>query len=146
MKLVGNILCPLHPRYSFYWDSLSIDEVLFLKEKLASCLQSSNNIYPILLANDPRLKDILERLGVVHSMKNESSSIEINDRDQIYSLQALLLESQPSSKGGAASTKSTSEGSMIPSSNFISRISGIGIMSKFASAIAVRVGRPEKSS
>ena len=99
MKLVGNILYPLHPRYSFYWDSLSIDEVLFLKEKLASCLQSSNDIYPILLVNDPRLKDILERLGVVHSMKNESSSIEINDRDQIYSLQALLLESQPSSKG-----------------------------------------------
>src|ERR671918_998691 len=81
-------LVPLHPRYSFYWDSLSIDEVLFLKEKLASCLQSSNDIYPILLANDPRLKDILERLGVVHSMRNESSSIEINDRDQIYSLQA----------------------------------------------------------
>ena len=138
-------LVPLHPRYSFYWDSLSIDEVLFLKEKLASCLQSSNDTYPILLANDPRLKDILERLGVVHSMKNESSSIEINDRDQIYSLQALLLESQPSSKG-LASTKSTSEGSMISSSNFISRISGIGIMSKFASAIAVRVGRPEKAA
>jgi DNA polymerase II large subunit len=140
-------LVPLHPRYSFYWDSLSIDEVLFLKEKLASCLQSSNDIYPILLANEPRLKDILERLGVVHSMKNESSSIEINDRDQIYSLQVLLLESQPSSKG-ILSTKSTSEDSMIPSpsSNFISRISGIGIMNKFASAIAVRVGRPEKAA
>ena len=138
-------LVPLHPRYSFYWDSLSIDEVLFLKEKLASCLQSNNDIYPILLVNDPRLKDILERLGVVHSMKNEPSSIEINDRDQIYSLQALLLESQPSSKG-LASTKSTSEGSMISSSNFISRISGIEIMSKFASAIAVRVGRPEKAA
>jgi DNA polymerase II large subunit len=138
-------LVPLHPRYSFFWDSLSIDEVLFLKEKLASCLQSSNDIYPILLVNDPRLKDILERLGVVHSMKNEPSSIEINDRDQIYSLQALLLESQPSSKG-LASTKSTSEGSMISSSIFISRISGIGIMNKFASAIAVRVGRPEKAA
>jgi DNA polymerase II large subunit len=144
-EISRKFLVPLHPRYSFYWDSLSIDEVLFLKEKLASCLQSSNDIYPILLVNDPRIKDILERLGVVHSMKNESSSIEINDRDQIYSLQALLLESQPSSKG-LASTKSTSEGSMIPSSNFISRISGIRIMNKFASAIAVRVGRPEKAA
>src|ERR687887_907466 len=26
---------PLHPKYSFYWDSISIDEVLLLKEKFA---------------------------------------------------------------------------------------------------------------
>jgi DNA polymerase II large subunit len=166
-EISRKFLVPLHPRYSFYWDSVSIDEVLFFKEKLAQLLQSGNATNSILLANDQRLKDILERLGVVHSMKNEASNIEINDKDQIYSLQVLLLGSQPYSKGLESSRSNSSEGGMIHSSNplsirppytssqlsqtndvqdFISRVSGIGIMNKFASAIAVRVGRPEKAA
>ena len=32
---------PLHPKYSFYWDSINIDEVLLLKEKL--CIQKQQN-------------------------------------------------------------------------------------------------------
>jgi DNA polymerase II large subunit len=169
-EISRKFLVPLHPRYSFYWNSLGIEEVLFLKEKLDPFFQGGNAIDSILLANDQRLKDILERLGVVHSMKNEASSIEINDKDQIYSLQMLLLESQsqPNSKG-LESSRSNSEKSTTPSTNsltiqspnsssssqlsqtnniqdYISRISGIGIMNKFASAIAVRVGRPEKAA
>jgi len=166
-EISRKFLVPLHPRYSFYWDSVSIDEVLFLKEKLAPFLQDGNAVDSILLAIDQRLKDILERLGVVHSMKPEASSIEINDKDQIYSLQILLLGPQPYSKGSEYS-RSNSDDSTIPSSNsltiqspyifssqlsrtnnvqdFISRISRIGVMNKFASAIAVRVGRPEKAA
>ena len=158
-------LVPLHPRYSFYWDSVSINEVLLLKDKLASCQQSGNDIDSILLANDPKLKDILERLGIVHSMKNETGIIEISDRDQIYSLRTLLLESKPCSTGSVA-RKSISASSMTPPSNplipqpptpshflqandvleFISKISGTEVMPKFASSIAVRVGRPEKAA
>src|SRR5215208_7183483 len=155
-------LVPLHPRYSFYWDSVSINEVLFLKDKLASCQQSGNDIDSILLANDPKLKDILERLGVVHSMKNETGIIEINNRDQIYSLRALLLESKPDSTGLVARksiSASPDSNSLIPQPptsshsleandvlEFISKISGTEVMPKFASSIAVRVGRPEKAA
>src|SRR4030095_16525861 len=32
---------PLHPKYSFYWDSINIDEVLLLKEKL--CIQKQHH-------------------------------------------------------------------------------------------------------
>ena len=84
---------PLHPKYSFYWDSLSIDEVLLLKEKF--CIQkqqntsirnnnssSNNNIssdtYLLSFDNDPKIKDILERLGVIHSVKSGDNTIEIN--------------------------------------------------------------------
>src|ERR671919_1060611 len=68
---------PLHPKYSFYWDSLNIDEVLLLKEKFSiqkqqntSVRSSSSNIssdtYLLALDYDPRIKDILERLGIIH--------------------------------------------------------------------------------
>ena len=157
-------LVPLHPRYSFYWDSVSIDEVLLLKDELDSYKQRGNNIDSVLLTYSPKLKDILERLGVVHSIENETGSIEISDTDQIYALKSLLLESKPYSTDSTAS-KSISECNMptslasitqVPASSqsletnnilrFISKISGVEVMSKFASSIAVRVGRPEKAA
>lgn len=138
-------LVPLHPRYSFYWESVSIDEVLLLKDQLVTSKQNNDDIVSVNLTYNPELKDILERLGVVHSVEN--GSIRISNTDQIYALRSLLLESKP------YSTDSRTSRSLSPQSSetndilgFISRISGVEVMSKFASSIAVRVGRPEKAA
>lgn len=138
-------LVPLHPRYSFYWESVSIDEVLLLKDQLVTSKQNNDDIVSVNLTYNPELKDILERLGVVHSVEN--GSIRISNTDQIYALRSLLLESKP------YSTDSRTSRSISPQSSetndilgFISRISGVEVMSKFASSIAVRVGRPEKAA
>lgn len=138
-------LVPLHPRYSFYWESVSIDEVLLLKDHLVTSKQNNDDIVSVNLTYNPELKDILERLGVVHSVEN--GSIRISNTDQIYALRSLLLESKP------YSTDSRTSRSISPQSSetndilgFISRISGVEVMSKFASSIAVRVGRPEKAA
>jgi DNA polymerase II large subunit len=155
-------LVPLHPRYSFYWESVSIDEVFLLKDALAPYKQNNNHIDSILLAYNPQLKDILERLAVVHSIEN--GSIKISDTDQIYALRSLLLESKSGSTNSITS-RSISESNMLtpvtsstqlsasPESletsntlGYISRTSGVEVMSKFASSIAVRVGRPEKAA
>src|ERR671918_1391384 len=93
---------PLHPKYSFYWDSINIEEVLLLKEKF--CIQkqenpnfgsinnnTSSDTYLLSLDYDPRIKDILERLGIIHSVKNGDNTIKINSQDQSYSLTRLLL-------------------------------------------------------
>src|SRR5918998_6027171 len=136
---------PLHPRYSFYWESVSIDEVLLLKDQLVTSKQNNDEIVSVNLTYNPELKDILERLGVVHSVEN--GSIRISNTDQIYALRSLLLESKP------YPTDSRTSRSISPESSetndilgFISRISGVEVMSKFASSIAVRVGRPEKAA
>lgn len=138
-------LVPVHPRYSFYWESVSIDEVLLLKDQLVTSKQNNDDIVSVNLTYNPELKDILERLGVVHSVEN--GSIRISNTDQIYALRSLLLESKP------YSTDSRTSRSISPQSSetndilgFISRISGVEVMSKFASSIAVRVGRPEKAA
>ncbi|HEV2875867.1 MAG TPA: DNA polymerase II large subunit [Nitrososphaeraceae archaeon] len=137
---------PLHPRYSFYWESVSIDEVLLLKDQLVTSKQNNNDIVSVNLTYNPELKDILERLGVVHSVEN--GSIRISNTDQIYALRSLLLESKPYSIADSRTSRSISPES--PETNdilgFISRISGVEVMSKFASSIAVRVGRPEKAA
>jgi DNA polymerase II large subunit len=136
---------PLHPKYSFYWESVSIDEVLLLKDQLVTSKQNNDEIVSVNLTYNPELKDILERLGVVHSVEN--GSIRISNTDQIYALRSLLLESKPYSTDLSTSRSISPESSETNNIlGFISRISGVEVMSKFASSIAVRVGRPEKAA
>lgn len=140
---------PLCPRYSFFWEHISIDEVLFLKENLiCSYIQDDNNgasCSYFLIKNNFQLKDILERLGVYHSLVDEH--IKIDNPDQVYSLQRLLFSdsSIPTERCSLQSCASDNIKSL-DTIEFVSSISGIRLMPKFASSIAVRVGRPEKAA
>jgi DNA polymerase II large subunit len=109
---------PLHPKYSFYWDTISVDEAQYLKERLVEDMRY-----------DAKLKEILERLGVAHSINNDR--IKLDDSNQALSLKRLLT-------GPMVESKDTID--------LVSRSSGFRVMPKFASTIAVRVGRPEKAA
>ena len=54
----------MHPRYSFFWDSVTIEDVIFLNEKLEESQVSIDDTTLHLHITNPRLKDILEQLGV----------------------------------------------------------------------------------
>jgi DNA polymerase II large subunit len=108
---------PLHPRHSFYFDAVAPAELLYLKEKMAG------------MPNDPALKAILEKLGASHSIAN--GIIMLDDPDQAACLSRLL-------SGPPVEARDAIE--------FVSRSSGITVMPKFASSVAVRVGRPEKAA
>jgi DNA polymerase II large subunit len=141
---------PLHPKYLFYWDCVSIDEVLLLREKYYKSQQKArlthNNSFSysslLQIPNDnPKLKDVLEKLGIIHSVKNDGKIIEIDNPDHLYSLANLLIPSSAAIDDRfdrSFEAKDTLE--------FISKTSGIEIRAKFASSIAVRVGRPEKAA
>jgi DNA polymerase II large subunit len=111
----------LHPKYLLYWDSLTVEEVLYLKDRLSS---------EVRLPFDTKLKDILERLGIVHSIMQDQ--IILDDSNQATSLRRLL--------GGPAAVESNN------AIEFVNKTSGILVMPKFSSAISVRVGRPEKAA
>src|ERR687894_2145071 len=113
----------LHPKYSFYWDSLTVEEVLYLKNRLSNDMP---------LSFDTKLKDILERLGVIHSITHDQKKICIDDNNQATSL-SRILDGLPTVESDSAI-------------EFVNKTSGILVMSKFSSAIAVRVGRPEKAA
>ena len=107
---------PLHPRYSAYYDAISAADVLYLKERMAT------------MPNEPALKAILEKLGIAHSVAGDM--IKLDDMDQAESLRRLL-------SGPVAEAKDAIE---------LVKSSGVTVMPKFASSIAVRVGRPEKAA
>lgn len=140
---------PLCPRYSFFWEHISIDEVLFLKENLIySHIQDGNNkaCSYFLIKNNSQLKDILERLGVYHSIVDEDY-IKIDHPNQVYSLRRLLLsDSSISTERCGLQFRANDNIKLLNTIEFVSYISGIRLMPKFASSIAVRVGRPEKAA
>ena len=110
----------LHPKYSLYWDSITVEETLYLKEMV-----SRDKPLPF----DTKLKDILERLGVAHTIMHDQ--ILLDESSQATSLRRLL------------------SGPDVESNNaieFVNKSSGVLVMPKFASTIAVRVGRPGKGA
>jgi DNA polymerase II large subunit len=110
----------LHPKYSLYWDSITVEEALYLKDRL-----SSDTLPPF----DTKLKDILERLGIAHSIMHDQ--ITLDESSQATSLRRLL-------SGPAVESNNAIE--------FVNKSSGVFVMPKLASTIAVRVGRPEKAA
>jgi DNA polymerase II large subunit len=107
---------PLHPRYSPYFDAISAADALYLREKMET------------MSDEPALKAILEKLGISHSVAD--GAIKLDDLDQAESLRRLL-------SGPATEAKDAME---------LVKSSGVTVMPKFASSIAVRVGRPEKAA
>jgi DNA polymerase II large subunit len=144
---------PLYPRYSFFWEHVSIDEVLLLKKNLiCSYIQDNPNNNALfsyfLVKNSFQLKDILERLGVYHSLLGEEY-IKIDNPDQVYSLHRLLFSDSiiPIARNDSQLSIRTNDNiKSLSTIEFVSHISGIRLMPKFASSIAVRVGRPEKAA
>lgn len=175
---------PLHPKYSFYWDTITASDALYLKERLLlhakrtmatttsaddKHIENINNYdlllpllppLPLLLQNDSRLKDILERLGIFHSIVYDK--IRFDDADQSKSICRLLLADNSSSFIIANDDDSSSgdrdygargqQEKVVEGNNdndaikFVTKTSGITVMPKFASTIGVRVGRPEKAA
>jgi DNA polymerase II large subunit len=108
----------LHPRYSFYWDAISASDAFYLKEKLGDGL-----------ALDARLKNILEKLGVEHSINGSQIRLEETANAVLHKL--LNGTATPECKDAM---------------EFVANNCGIALAPKFMSTVAVRVGRPEKAA
>ena len=108
------------------------NEIIFNKEDTNQYYESFS------IAYNARLKDILERLGVIHTLKTNNNNlfIELTDSNQINSLYLLFCNQTTDPKNYQLNS----------SIDYIISISGILIKSKFSSSIAVRVGRPEKAA
>ncbi|MEM2139594.1 MAG: DNA polymerase II large subunit [Nitrososphaera sp.] len=109
---------PLHPRHSFYFDIVTVQELLLLKDRMKQGT----------LPNEPAVKEALEKLGTSHSVSGNSIVL---DKEHAESL-SILLSGQPAEAKDAV--------------ELVTKMSGITVMPKFASSIAVRVGRPEKAA
>ena len=112
----------LHPRYLYYWDKISSEELLQLLQP--KNYNEKKIEYPI------EIKKILEKLGTPHKVVNQFIVLE-NDEAKIFF--NLLFIKNP-----------TINELSVP--EILTNSSKIKINNKFSTAIGVRIGRPEKAA
>ncbi|MEM2211560.1 MAG: DNA polymerase II large subunit [Nitrososphaerales archaeon] len=122
---------PLHPKYLFYWDTLSPQEILILRQNLTVV---SNDLHSckLTIPDQSNFKEILEKLGVPHQI--DKNLIKISGESAYILIKILKLgEDLPVISGWKDVTE------------MLSLISGIPIRKKVSVFVGMRVGRPEKA-
>ena len=119
-----NFKIPFHPKYLYYWDQITYDE---LKEILQpTTIIEDSILYP------KTCKQILEKLGTPHKIENDQIVL-TRSRSKNISI-IYFLENH----------SNLTESITIP--ELISKNSGIIIRNKFSTSVGVRIGRPEKAA
>ncbi len=143
---------PFYPGYVFYWSVLTEDEFNNLIINLVEDKEQIKNTNEKLFTNDPRLKEIFEKLGISHSLCFDNSKIRIDDPDQLYILTILTARCLEYGPDLDKFLRSTIPSNLDPNHiklhilDRVSKLLKVSIKEKFSSSIAVRVGRPEKAA
>ncbi len=114
---------PLHPRYLYYWDKITNEDLSML---LKPQNVKDNQIYYL-----PSCKKILENLGTPHKIQQDQILLE-GIESRIFS--NLLFRNEFKVDPDLS----------VPEN--ITASSGIEIRAKFSTTIGVRIGRPEKAA
>ncbi len=122
---------PLHPRWTYFWHDITVPELARLVSALADGRVEGESL---LLRGDGGIKDILERLGVPHSVRDGWLVVSGDDS------RALLA-----SLGGGAKTVDPSRYAENDALGALNDISPFRIMPKAPVRVGMRVGRPEKA-
>ena len=120
---------PLHPNYLYFWDLITILEVNELRREFY--IDKDNNL--VLIKNNNYFKELIEKLGIPHSVKNNNIIIPNLHSKILTKLLNLNLNSYAIKKWNN-------------SIDFISDLSNIKIKSKSSVTVGIRIGRPEKAA
>ena len=126
---------PLHPRYTYYWNSVPLNEIptLFSWLLTGKEIYEGSKLQKIVIGISKPEKILLELLGVPHSVTaNEYVVIGQNDSIIIAALLSGYRKSQPL----------FSSESLLSD---ISKLMGVGIRDRCGTFIGARMGRPEKA-
>jgi len=87
IKISIQFKIPLHPRYSFYWESINTKEFLFLRNNLLSTIKDNRGkLTTVDFLYNGDLKIIFEKLGLFHSINDTNQTIILDDSSQAISL------------------------------------------------------------
>ncbi len=129
IKISKLLSIPLHPRYTYFWENVSIEEIIILHEWLNESLNNwKRGSLEVSLPNSVP-KKILEKACVPHKYVN---GVVIFEDPIIIKTLFSFLNIDKSCKSNDSIT-------------YLSEISGIKIKSKGKSFIGARMGRPEKA-
>ena len=131
LTLSNRLQVPLHPKYLRYWDQLTPQDIIELRNQLAVTRNQS-----ILSIRAPAsVKPHLENLGAEHSPLSSSEVIITGSEADILT-ECLDLERRR--------YKETPNDGWTTTIELVGKLAGVTIRHKSSTFVGVRVGRPEK--
>ncbi|HDM92383.1 MAG TPA: DNA polymerase II large subunit [Candidatus Korarchaeota archaeon] len=122
---------PLHPRWTYFWHDITVDDLRVLLEALRNS-KVKEKFIPIQW--DERVKEVLERLGVPHRVEED---LIIVSGDDAKALQATLLAKED--------LPDLSQYGPHEVMRAVNDLSPFRIMPKAPYYVGMRLGRPEKA-
>lgn len=119
---------PLHPRYLFYWDTVTPSEILALRDKLTI---KSIELDNCTITTSTDQKELLEQLGIPH--KIDTNKLLLQGPSAYVVLRTL----------GLARRRVPAE--WTDTCTLLSQLSGVIIKKKTSVSVGLRMGRPEKA-
>jgi len=134
---------PLHPAYTYYWGTISKDNLVFLLENLSrsKVVMDNSQIQKVVLPIQEQCKKILENLGVPHLV----FAGEFIVLDKNHGLAVLASLGTDKNLGTEKQLQKLREQKSNNSLELANLISGIKIRDKAGTFIGARMGRPEKA-
>lgn len=142
LKLSKKINLPLHPLYSYYWSTISLDQFNILIDWLgeAKITKTDDRVEKIVLPFKEAPKRVLEILGVQHHLVNNEFVV-IEKGDAVAFSASLNIPHHDVVELNNIIDSNKSSGVL----ELVNIISGITIRDKAGTFVGARMGRPEKA-
>jgi len=122
---------PLHPRWTYFWERITAEDWLYLREKFISSLPRHHGPFiQLTIPSEPRAKALLEALCIPHMVENGIISI---GPESMVVAACLSLAKRPPEHLGVTGLEAAQ------------MASGFPILPRGGTFIGARMGRPEKA-
>jgi DNA polymerase II large subunit len=134
LTLSSTLKIPLHPRYTYFWTSLTLEDLAQLRTWLLKCKirTEGDKVCEITGAKEDAMKKLLEKLCIPHSIQDDNVAITGDDAEVLAA--CLCLNRQDLELREARDVHQA-----------ISEMSGILVREKAPTFLGARMGRPEKA-
>lgn len=134
---------PLHPEYTFFWSTISTQQLLELVHwlKKANIKKAANQIQKIILPLEEKPKRVLDLLGIPHSVINKEFVVLAQEEANALAASLAIKEKSDLTKLKKIIEKNIDKAPL----DLINTISAVKIADKAGLFIGARMGRPEKA-
>jgi len=133
---------PLHPKYTYHWNLISIEEFFYLIKQLTSAkvTLTENTVSKLVIPTNENLKSILGNIGVPHLVTN--NEFIVIEKDDAYTLTQIFNLNKNKNKITELTSSKDPNKEVL---SLINIISDIKVRDKSGVFIGSRMGRPEKA-
>lgn len=142
IKLSEKLSIPLQPKYTYYWKTISIENLLSLidmSDKVKT-IKENNQIHKLIFPLEEESKRTLELIGIPHMVVNNEYVV-IEKDDAVAFAHSLNLHEYNKQQIQKIIEENKTKNPL----EIINKISKIKIMDKAGTFIGARMGRPEKA-